>query len=160
MVVTRNYYVYLTESTDIESGDEYSDWISFSCTKVDVGFKCNNILENLPQHKSFEIKTEEYVMSLKFSGVRIYSMGTNAHNKISYNSLSDFCVSHAGNSGSTIYAVVYMDVGDGNPDYMDFPDDSSDAQDYMQCRVKSFKFSFEAAKGYGIGSITLEEEWG
>lgn len=159
--MTRNYYVYLSnEEDDPEDGTEHTDWVSFICKTVEVGFTNNNDVQEIPDHESFEIKLGEIKFKVRLSECIFMRLDISSGGETSWNDFVKFIGAHAMSGGDTFYLRVYEQLGsDSAATYMEFFDDSGDMQDYMRCRVKSFKGKLDATKKTIIGSLEIEEVW-
>jgi len=157
----RTYSVYLsTDDEDPEDGDQHVDWVRFICKVVEVGYFNKNELNLLQEHTSWEMKMGEMVFKARLEGCLFMRMDTSAAGETSWNKFVDFVGSHAMSGGDSFYLYVYAALGsDAGGTYMDFFNDEGENVGYMKCRVRSFRFRFDAAKQTAEGSIELEEVW-
>ena len=154
------YSVYLSDSSSsADDGDEHSDWVRFICKSVTVGFINNNDKESLVSHESFEIKIGEMDFSVTLNDCIFTRLLTGAAGSTAWNEFMEFVGAHAMSGGATFYLWVKMNMSDAT-NWMKFFDDEGDMQNYMQCRVKLFRFNIDAQKQWAKGMIKLEEEWG
>ena len=161
MVVS--YSVYLTNSDtagDPENEDEHDDWIAFTCKTVGGGFMNKNDVEKLPQHKSLKIPLGEMEFKITLGGCLFTRIETSAAGSTSWNDFVDFVGESAMSDGSTIYLWIKVKLGDdAAADWMTFFNGDGDMGDYMQCVVRQFRFTLDAATQNIIATIMLEEEW-
>lgn len=161
--MTESYYVYLSnDDEEPEPGgptEEHVDWVSFICTEVGVAFINSNEKTDLPAHKSFIIKMGNMNFSVTLKGCLIRKIATSTAGSTCWNDFIEFVGKHVMTKGDTFYLWIKEKMVDGT-ERMQFFDDNGDMQDYMQCRIKSFRFSHVAKKQTATGSVKLEEEWG
>lgn len=162
-MVSRLYYVYLTDNNDTadpEEGTEHEDWIRFVCKSADVGFQNNNDVQRLPDHEGFEIKLGDIVFKVRLNDSLFMRMNTSANGETSWNKFVEFVGKHAMSDGQIIYLMVYGRLGsDSTNAWMKFFDNGGTMRDWMKCRVKSFRFKISAVEQTAVGSLELEEVW-
>lgn len=155
-----SYYVYLaTDDEDPEEGDEHSDWIRFICKTATMGFICNNDKEDMVDHESFEIKIGEMEFTCMLNDAIFTRVETSSSGETCWNDFVEFVGSNALSTGSKIYLWIKMNMVDAT-DWIQFFDNDGNMQDYMQCRIKQFRFNLDPTKGWAKGVLLLEEEWG
>ena len=160
---TTTFCVYLSESSsDPDSGTEHEDYMSITCSSITPTFVCENDKQDMPAHKSFEVKTGQMKFSAILNNCVITKLHTSAVGSTCWNDFIDFVAEHAKQGGKSLYLWVKLKFGDDSGEdryWMRWIDDSYDRKKYMKCRIKTFRFTITAADQMGKGMIQVEEAW-
>lgn len=151
-----NYSVYLSKnSSNPETGTEGTDWIYFTCAKMNNTLRSDNPYASLPGHESYRVGIGNFAFSFTLNDcVFVHSDGGSGSRY--YDNLIKMVGDHL--SGDfDLYLWVYNPFNESQ--YMKWYDNDGTMQNYCKVTIESWNFNLLAEEFKIIGNISLAEVW-